>query len=137
MRPRKVILCVDDCENILSVRKFLLETKGYKVVTALDGEAALVIFRAGGIDLVLADLIMPNMDGNELVRTVRLINPEVPTIIISGAVKTFGRADHADAFIPKGLPIEVLLDRIKALVMRKRGPKKAHAGQFRKLEATA
>jgi two-component system, OmpR family, response regulator CpxR len=125
MRPKKTILCVDDNEQALSVRKFLLETRGYRVLTALSGEAALEIFREGGIDLVLSDLLMPRMDGNELVRRMKDLAPEVPTILMSGSVKSFDRANRADAFLPKGAcsPSE-LLERIRVMVARKRGPKK-------------
>jgi len=125
MRPRKVILCVDDNEQALSVRKFLLETRGYRVITALSSEEALDIFHHGGIDLVLSDLLMPQMDGNELVRRMKEITPEVPMILVSGTVKSFDRANRADAFLPKGActPLE-MLERIRIMIARKRGPKK-------------
>jgi two-component system, OmpR family, response regulator CpxR len=125
MRPRKVILCVDDNEQALSVRKFLLETRGYRVITALSSEEALDIFHHGGIDLVLSDLLMPQMDGNELVRHMKEITPEVPMILVSGTVKSFDRANRADAFLPKGActPLE-MLERIRIMIARKRGPKK-------------
>lgn len=127
MRPRKVILCVDDNEQALSVRKFLLETRGYRVISALSSEEALDIFRSGGIDLVLSDLLMPQMDGNELVRRMKEFMPEVPMILLSGTVKAFDRASHADAFLPKGActPLE-MLEKIRIMSARKRGPKKAH-----------
>jgi CheY-like chemotaxis protein len=120
---------VDDNEQSLSVRKFLLETRGYRVLTALDGETALELFREGGIDLVLSDLVMPRMDGNELVRRMKDIAPEVPAILMSGTVKAFDRANRADAFLPKGAssPSE-LLERIRMMVARKRGPKKVRIG---------
>jgi two-component system, OmpR family, response regulator CpxR len=127
MRPKKTILCVDDNEQALSVRKFMLETRGYRVLTANGSEKALELFREGGIDLVLSDLIMPYMDGNELVRRMKEWAPEVPAILISGSVKAFDRANRADAFLPKGAcsPVE-LLERIRVMVARKRGPKKGH-----------
>ena len=127
MRPKKTILCVDNNEQTLSVRKFMLETRGYRVLTAVSSQQALELFREGGIDLVLSDLLMPSMDGNELVRRLKELAPEVPTILISGTVKAFDRADHADAFLPKGAcsPV-VMLDRIRVMVARKRGPKKGH-----------
>jgi two-component system, OmpR family, response regulator CpxR len=127
MRPKKTILCVDDNEQALSVRKFLLETRGYRVLTAVGSEKALEIFREGGIDLVLSDLIMPYMDGNELIRRMKELAPEVPAILISGSVKAFDRANRADAFLPKGAcsPVE-MLERIRVMVARKRGPKKGH-----------
>lgn len=129
MRPKKTILCVDDNEQVLSVRKFLLETRGYRVLTALDGESALEIFHQGGIDLVVCDLIMPRMDGNELVRRMKDLAPEVPALLMSGCAKTFDGANRADAFLPKGAccPVE-LLERIRLMVARKRGPKKLRFG---------
>jgi CheY-like chemotaxis protein len=127
MRPKKTILCVDDNEQALSVRKFLLETRGYRVLTAVGSEQAMEIFREGGIDLVVSDLIMPYMDGNELIRRMKEIAPEVPAILISGSVKSFDRGNRADAFLPKGActPVE-MLERIRLMVARKRGPKKGH-----------
>ena len=47
MRPKKTILCVDDNEQALSVRKFMLETRGYRVLTATGSEAALELFQIG------------------------------------------------------------------------------------------
>jgi two-component system response regulator CpxR len=125
LRPKRTILCVDDNELSLSVRKFMLQTRGYRVLTALGGEQAIAIFREGGIDFLLTDLVMPNMDGNELVRHIKKINPEIPTVIFSGTVKSYDRATHADAFLPKGAcsPVE-LLERIRVMIVRKRGPKK-------------
>lgn len=129
MRPRKVILCVDDNEQTLSVRKFLLETRGYRVLTASSSHEALAVLgdsETGGIDLLLCDLLMPEMDGNELVRRARVVRPGVPTLMISGTVSQFDRGSAADAFLPKGAcsPVE-LLERVRILVARKRGPKKA------------
>ena len=126
MRPRKTILCVDDNEQSLSVRKFMLETRGYRVLTALNGEQALETYQQGGIDLVLSDLIMPGMDGNELIHRMKALQADVPMILMSGSVKAYERASHADAFLPKGAcsPVEVL-ERIRVMIARKRGPKKS------------
>ncbi len=131
MRPRKTILCVEDNEQILSVRKFLLETRGYRVLVATCGSDALEHLQAampGSIDLLLSDLILPQMDGNELARRAKLLHPCLPVLIVSGTVTNFDRAVSADAFLPKGActPTE-LLNRIRILVARKRGPKKQPA----------
>jgi|SRR5580658_4101608 two-component system response regulator CpxR len=126
MRPKKTILCVDDNEQALSVRKFMLETRGYRVLGSLLPEEALDIFRRGGIDLVMADLTMPRMDGDELARRMKELAPEVPILLMSGCVKAFDRATHGDCFLPKGAcsPLEVL-DKVRMMLARKRGPKKA------------
>ncbi|MFP5228391.1 MAG: response regulator [Acidobacteriota bacterium] len=126
MRPKKTILCVDDNEQALAVRKFLLETRGgYRVIAASTGKEAIEHFRRGGIDLVLSDLVMPVMDGNELVKRMKEVAPEIPMILISGSVKTFDHTNRADAFLPKGSssPVE-MLERIRQMIARKRGPKK-------------
>ncbi len=128
MRPKKVILCVDDNETTLSVRTFLLETRGYRVLNAASSREALEVlegFAPGQLDLLIADLLLPGMDGNELVRRAKDMLPGLPALIVSGTVTNFDRALAADAFLPKGAgsPVE-LLDKIKVLVARKRGPKK-------------
>lgn len=128
MRPRKTILCVEDDEQLLSVRKFLLETRGYRVVAMRSGAEALEFLREampGSVDLLMSDVIMPQMDGNELVRRAKNFHPALPTLLVSGTVTNFDRASSADAFLPKGActPAEIL-DRVRILVARKRGPKK-------------
>ncbi len=133
MRPKKIILCVDDNEQVLSVRTFLLETRGYRVLPVLSSQEALEKLQQaapGSIDLLLCDLIMPQMDGNELVRRAKQLHPSLPAMIVSGTVNSADRAICADVFLPKGAcsPVE-MLERIRVLVARKRGPKKAFAPQ--------
>lgn len=125
MRPRKVILLVDGNEQALSVRKFMLETRGYRVVEATGAAGALERFAEGGIDLVLSDLLLPGMDGNEMVRRIKAEAPETPAMLVSSTVRDFARADAADAFLPKGAvtPGE-MVERIRMLLVRKRGPKR-------------
>ena len=128
MRPKKTILCVDDNEQVLSVRTFLLETRGYRVIAARTAQEAIETLDGllpGTIDLLLCDLLMPGMDGNELVRRAKGMHPGLPAMIVSGTVNSFDRAGYADVFLPKGAcsPAE-MIERIRVLVARKRGPKK-------------
>ncbi len=124
MKVKKTILCVDDHEQALSIRRLMLETWGYRVIVCTTGEAALEIFSRGGIDLVLTDLIMPGMDGNDVVRHIKQRSPQTPVILFSGKVKIYDQDTQADVFLPKGMyaPAE-LLERIRLLLVRKRGPK--------------
>ena len=129
MRPKKLILCVDDNEQVLSVRTFLLETRGYRVLALQSSQEALERLQQlapGTIDLLLCDLLMPQMDGNELVRRAKQLHPGLPAMIVSGTVNAADRAVYADVFLPKGAssPAE-MIERIRILVARKRGPKKA------------
>ena len=126
MKPKRTILCVDDNEQTLSIRKVFLETRGYRVLACSSGEEALERFRKGGVDLVLTDLVMPGLDGTKLVRAVKELSPQTPAILISGKVRIYDHDSKADVFLPKGMyaPAE-LLERIRMLLVRKRGPKRA------------
>jgi two-component system response regulator CpxR len=125
MKPKRTILCVDDNEQSLSIRKVMLETRGYRVITCNNGLDALDVFRHGGIDLILSDLVMPGLDGHKLIEEVKKISPHTPAILFSGKVKIYERDLRADVFLPKGMyaPVE-LLERIRLLLIRKRGPKR-------------
>jgi CheY-like chemotaxis protein len=126
MRPKKTILCVDDNEQSLSIRKIMLETRGYRVVACTSSTNALEVFRKGGIDLVLSDLLMPGLDGAALVAKIKDVSPETPAILFSGKIKAYEKETRADLFVPKGMyaPAE-LLERIRLLLVKKRGPKRA------------
>lgn len=126
MRPKKTILCVDDNEQSLSVRKVMLETRGYRVVPCTSGHQALQLFRSGNIDLVLSDLVMPDFTGDKLVAAIKDLSPETPAILFSGKIKVYEKDTRADIFLPKGMyaPVE-LLERIRLMLVKKRGPKKS------------
>jgi CheY-like chemotaxis protein len=125
MKIKKTILCVDDNEQSLSIRKLVLETRGYRVIVCTAGEQALEVFLHGGIDLVLTDLMMPGMNGDDLAKQVKQLSPETPVILFSGKVRVYDQTTQADVFLPKGAyaPVE-LLERIRLLLTRKRGPKR-------------
>ena len=125
MKAKKTILCIDDNEQCLSIRKVLLETRGYRVIACANGADALEVFKKGGVDLVLSDLVMPGLDGSALIELVKNISPQTPAILISGTIKVYERDTRADVFLPKGMyaPAE-LLERIRLLLVRKRGPKR-------------
>lgn len=126
MKPKRTILCVDENEQTLSIRKIMLETRGYRVVACRGGEEALDRFKKGGVDLVLTDLIMQGLDGAKLIEKVKEMSPQTPTILLSGKVKIFDGSTRADVFLSKGAyaPAE-LLERVRLLLVRKRGPKRA------------
>jgi two-component system, OmpR family, response regulator CpxR len=125
MKPKRTILCVDDNEQSLSIRKVMLETRGYRVIACTNGHDAIEHFKQGGVDLVLTDLIMPGLDGHQLIEQVKTLSPQTPAILFSGKTKFYERDLRADVFLPKGMyaPLE-LLERIRLLLVRKRGPKR-------------
>jgi CheY-like chemotaxis protein len=136
MRPKRTILCVDDNEQALSIRKVMLETRGYRVVACTSGLQALDAFRLGGVDLLLTDLLMPGMDGAALVDRIKDASPETPAILFSGKVKAYEKETRADLFLPKGMyaPME-LLERMRVMLVKKRGPKRAHSAPDHRIPA--
>jgi len=125
MKPKRTILCVDDNEQSLSNRKIVLETRGYRVVSLSRGEDALVRFLQGGIDLVIADMAMPGLDGPQLIAKIKETSPHTPAILISSKVRIYDHDSQADVFLTKGMYATVdLLERIRQLLVRKRGPKR-------------
>lgn len=138
MRPKRTILCVDDNEQALSIRKLMLETRGYRVLACTNGQQALDAFKQGGVDLVLSDLQMPGLDGAELVDKIKEISACTPAILFSGKTRFYEKDTRADLFLPKGMyaPIE-LLERIRLMLVKKRGPKRGQAPEPVRMQAAS
>jgi len=130
MKPKRTILCVDDNEQTLSHRKIMLETRGYRVATFARGEDALEHFTKGGVDLVIADMAMPGLDGPQLIAKIKDASPQTPAILISSKVRIYAHDSRADVFLTKGMysPAD-LLERVRLLLIRKRGPKRLQQRQ--------
>ncbi len=125
MRPKKIILCVDDNEQDLSVLKFMLATNGYRVVSANNAQEAIGIFADLQVDLVLSDYAMPQMNGDQLVTRLKQIASHVPMILMGDPQKMGGQMHGADALVTKkNCTPQELLERIKVMSARKRGPRK-------------
>lgn len=125
MRPKKVILCVDDNEQELSVLKFMLSTNGYRVVSATTGQEAISLFADTPVDLVLADYAMPQMNGKQLVERLKGIAAHVPMILLGDPQTMASEIHAADALLAKkNCSPQELLERIKVMSARKRGPRK-------------
>ena len=125
MRPKKVILCVDDNEQELSVLTFMLETNGYRVLSALNGSEAIGLFAQHPVDLVLADFGMPHMNGSQLVDRLKQIAQHIPMILLGDPQKMGGDMHSADALLAKrNCTAQELLEKIKVMSARKRGPRK-------------
>jgi CheY-like chemotaxis protein len=125
MRPKKIILCVDDNEQELSVLKFMLTTNGYRVESATNGQDAIAIFSECSVDLVLADFAMPQMNGGQLVERLKQIASHVPMILLGDPQRMGGEMHAADALLAKkNCTPQELLERIKVMSARKRGPRK-------------
>jgi PAS domain S-box-containing protein len=111
----ELILVVDDEADIREVTSRTLESNGYRVVVARDGREAVEMYRKrkGEIDLVLTDMVMPNLDGPGTIRALKQLDPNVLVVATSG-VRTTGKLAEATqvgakTFLPKPYTAERLL----------------------------
>ena len=112
----KTVLCVDDEQIGLRVRKSLLESHGFKVLTANSGQQGLAMFD-DNVDLVVLDYYMPGLNGGEVAAEMRRRRPDVPIIFLSAYFSLPTAAlELANAFITKGDPPDVLIQKIEQLV---------------------
>lgn len=121
MVQRQRILIVDDEPQITRVLRAGLTTRGYDVRVAADGQSALDTFNDWHPDLVVTDLSMPNIDGLELCRQLRLIS-QVPVIVLSVKGEERTKVESLDAgaddYITKPFGMEELLARVRATLRR-------------------
>jgi DNA-binding response OmpR family regulator len=122
------ILCVDDEENQLILRKMVLEQASYSVLTANSAATAIEMFRSEPIDLVIVDYYMPGMNGLSLARELRRIR-KVPIVILSAFAELPGEAiGSADVWITKGISSQELLSRVEELLSDGTVPPASAAG---------
>lgn len=116
------ILIVEDDANILKLMNIWLTKSGFNVFTAVNGQDGLEIIRKGETDLVVADMMMPVMDGFEMVECMRAEGREIPVIIATAKEgidsKRAGFNSGADDYMVKPIDHEELVLRIKALLKR-------------------
>ena len=95
------MLIVDDEDAVRSVARNTLQRRGYRAIEAADGREALEVYRrfAGEISLVLLDLTMPYMNGEEVLRELKVITPTVKVLLSSG----FNEVEAVRRFTGKGL----------------------------------
>ena len=112
------ILCIDDAEIALRVRKLLLTNAGYSVLTAASGEEGFEIFKQNPVDLVIADHFLSDKTGAEIAKEMKEYKSHVPILIVSAAAEQPAGLEFADGFISKGEGPDALLDVIAQLLKR-------------------
>jgi CheY-like chemotaxis protein len=113
-----LILCIDDADVALRVRKLLLGHEGYNVLTASSGEDGLEVFKQNLIELVIADHFLSGKTGVEIAREMKELKPEVPILIISAAMEKPDGLEFVDGFLAKGESPNILLDTIAQLLSK-------------------
>ncbi|MBQ7237146.1 MAG: response regulator transcription factor [Clostridia bacterium] len=116
------ILVVDDDKNIRKLMTVVLESEGFTVISASDGEKALDIMDKETIDMVIVDIMMPNIDGYEFTKSVRETNAKLPIIMVSAKQlaedRKKGFVAGIDDFMVKPIDTEELVLHVRALLRR-------------------
>ncbi len=116
------ILLVEDEENLQEALKLNLELEGYEVTGSYDGADALRQFSQEHFDLIILDVMLPELDGISVCETIRLSNTEIPILILSArnssADRVLGLKKGADDYLTKPFNLEELLLRVNKLIRK-------------------
>jgi two-component system, OmpR family, alkaline phosphatase synthesis response regulator PhoP len=114
------ILLVEDEENFHAALKLNLELEGYQVVSAMDGAAAIKELQNQYFDVMILDIMLPEIDGIEVLETIRVQNNGIPVLILSAkntsADRVMGLKKGADDYLTKPFNLEELLLRVQKLI---------------------
>jgi two-component system response regulator RegX3 len=125
---------VEDEQNLREPLVYLLQKEGYDVIEAEDGNAAVENFRTMGADLILLDLMLPGLSGNEVCRAIRA-ESQVPIIMVTAKDteidKVVGLEIGADDYVTKPYSTRELLARMKAVLRRNSEPQLVEHGVLR------
>ena len=124
----QLILVVDDEPKVARLARDYLEKNGFRVITAPDGQSALTIARREKPDLVILDLMLPQIDGREVCRILRR-ESDIPIIMLTALSEEIdqvtGLEIGADDYITKPFSPRAMIARVRALLRRTRGDIKA------------
>ncbi|HVS90438.1 MAG TPA: response regulator transcription factor [Mucilaginibacter sp.] len=119
------ILIIEDEERIATLVQQGLEEQGYDAVIAYDGLSGRKQALQNDYDLVISDIILPNLNGIDLCRTIRLAKPELPIILLTALGTTDDKVEGFDAgaddYLVKPFDFRELLVRIRAVMNRRNG----------------
>ena len=117
----KKVLIIDDDADIIELQKLYFEKEGYEVVSCMQGDRAVATFNVTKPDIIILDLMLPGMDGNDICREIRKIS-DVPIIMLTARTDTLDRVVGlelgADDYVPKPFEPKELLARVKAVLRR-------------------
>ena len=118
------ILVIEDEQRVANLLKAGLEEFGYQAMVAFDGVMGLRLFKSNAFDLVISDIVLPKMDGFELCKEIRALNPGVPILMLTALGSTDDKLEGFDAgaddYMVKPFDFRELNARINVLLKRKK-----------------
>ena len=114
-----VILCVAGEQNGLMVRRAILSIAGYEVFTAADGDEALTTLCDSHVDLVITEHFLPDCTGAQVAAKMKRLKPEVPIVLLTGALELPPRSDNVDLVLPKCLDPTEFLAALAGLIPKR------------------
>jgi DNA-binding response OmpR family regulator len=123
---KKRILCIEDDEEMIDLIRLILSRRGFEVMGACGGAAGLEIIQREKPDLILLDLMMPEMDGWEVYQQIKAVETtqKIPVIVVTAKAQSIDRVlglhiAKVDDYIAKPFSPQELLDSIESVLNRK------------------
>jgi two-component system OmpR family response regulator len=133
--PRRRVLVVDDEENVAHLVASALRFDGFETITADTGSRALAAVAEQSPDLVVLDVMLPDLDGMEVLRRLRTGGSDVPVVFLTardaGEHRVDGLRAGADDYVVKPFSVEELLARVHAVLRRAAPPERGSASLLR------
>jgi two-component system response regulator VicR len=124
--PLRKVVCVEDEQEMIDLIRLILSRKGFEVIGANGGRKGLEAVRAEKPDVVLLDLMMPEMDGWQVYQQLKADpnTAEIPVIVVTAKAQNIDKVlglhiAKVDDYIPKPFSLQELVDRIEAVLKRK------------------
>lgn len=124
--PLRKVVCVEDEQEMIDLMRLILSRKGFEVIGANGGRQGLEIIRAEKPDVVLLDLMMPEMDGWQVYQQLKADpnTADIPVIVVTAKAQNIDKVlglhiAKVDDYIPKPFSLQELVDRIEAVLKRK------------------
>jgi CheY-like chemotaxis protein len=115
------VLCIDDDPRTLAIREAILQSAGFHVFSVSKGFEGIELAKHQNFDVIVLDYAMPDINGEEVARALKLGHTEVPIVLCSGEYKIPETVFKVvDAFVTKGDAPEFLVKTIKSLLTRKK-----------------
>jgi DNA-binding NtrC family response regulator len=112
------LLIVEDGYDIRNIMTSTLGKIFNTTITAIDGLDGLEKFKQEKPDIIISDIRMPNMSGNEMINIIKDLDPNIPIIVVSGHGRLIDKANKADLFLNKPIKFDLLLESIHNLTKK-------------------